>query len=91
MHCCFHLQEIEVMCTIVIDECKEAEDCLQRADSQIGEIRHYLHTNGTALVDCGIKLFSARHDSDNESLSLDQAKERNYRSPTPSDNHDNNM
>ena len=32
-YCCLRLQEIEVMCTIVVDECEEAETCLRKADS----------------------------------------------------------
>lgn len=85
-YCRLRLQEIEVMRTIAVDECEEAEARLKRADSQIGEIRHLLHANGTALGDSGIVLLGMEHDDDdNESSS----KERNHKSPTPSDyDHD---
>lgn len=88
IYCHLHLQEIEVMHTIMVDECEEAETCLRKADSQIREIRHLLHLNGTALGESGIMLLSAGHGSDNESLSLVQARESHYKSPTPSSDRD---
>ena len=69
------------MYTIATDECEAAEASLRRAESQVGEIRHLLHSNGMALGDSGITLFGEGYTSDDESLSKD------YKSPTP-DNDD---
>ncbi|KAH0827340.1 hypothetical protein J3R83DRAFT_3970 [Lanmaoa asiatica] len=85
---CLHLQEIEVMCTIAIDECEEAEVCLRRADKQIGEIRNVLHTNGTVLGDSSITLFDAAHARGDNESSL-QTEESDYKSQTSSVCDDN--
>ncbi|KAG6381598.1 hypothetical protein JVT61DRAFT_195 [Boletus reticuloceps] len=85
------LQEIQVMHTIAVDERDEAETRLRTADAQIGEVRHILHTNGTALGDSGIVPSSAGHDSDSESSHVGQAKETAYKSPTPSSDSDHDI
>jgi hypothetical protein len=81
-YCRLRLQEIEVMRTIAMDECDAAEAALQRAESQVGELRHVLHSNGTALGDSGIKLFSGKGNDSDDEFSF-----KDYKSPTPDDDN----
>jgi hypothetical protein len=45
-----HVHELDVMRTIAHDEYEEAATLLKNADRQIGELRHFLTTNGTGIV-----------------------------------------
>ncbi|KAF8128399.1 hypothetical protein EV363DRAFT_1297751 [Boletus edulis] len=65
VHTSYHrcsLQEIKVMRTIATDECKEAASWICKGDLQIGELRHILHSNGSAIGESGITLFGSEQN-----------------------------
>jgi hypothetical protein len=43
---CMHLRELELMCSMTKDECKEAEAFMKTAEWQIGKIKHILNHEG---------------------------------------------
>ena len=76
------IQEIEIMRLSAVDDYEEAAAVVQRADHQIGELRHTLTSNGRAVGD-GTARFHLNETSSDIS-SIDGISEA-ANSPTPSD------
>ncbi|KAI6100206.1 hypothetical protein F5141DRAFT_324555 [Pisolithus sp. B1] len=84
------LQEIELMRTMVIDECEEAEALLKAADRQIGEIKHTLNCEGRGALNFGIQHLPAGDGSnrDADCSGSECSEGEDFASPAPSTSDD---
>lgn len=76
------LKELELMCSVVTDECEVAETFVKKAEWQIGEIKHILNREGGGLDEHGVR--SAFRTSGQESSDSDDNVRHFTVSPSPS-------
>ncbi|KAI6030265.1 hypothetical protein EDC04DRAFT_2898410 [Pisolithus marmoratus] len=80
-----HLQEIKLMQTIAIDDCKEAEALLKAADHQVGEVKLALNCEGRGLLNPSIPLLPRGNDNDEDTnCSGSECGDEGFASPAPS-------
>ena len=54
---CLHLKELEIICSMAMDECEEADTLMKEVEWQASEVKHILDRKGFRLIDHTTCLF----------------------------------